>query len=281
MLASRRSQWLLLAALLCLWNTSLLWLSHPSDNNQCINLLLWLGMLISLEDRLPLLWPKPSKTSAFAGFLLVTLVLIRGSSIVHHYDKFSPLALPFIALGLCLLNRPLGDWKLFHQPLAIAFLGPAFTLIGYFLVWSLGSIMPNLSAFFTWLLLYGLGHKATVSGQKVLIGSGGIDVYQGCAGLDQIKFSLLIIAIFLIVFPLRKGSNIFLVLVASAPIAITCNVARLALLAYFSSWVNGQGMRLFDFFHESHGSLIFSMISASLVGYLYLKVLVRELLNEA
>jgi exosortase/archaeosortase family protein len=162
--------------------------------------------------------------------------------------------------------------------LAIAFLWQAFTPIGILLGWSLSNILPNLSAFFTWLLLYGLGLKATVSGQKVLMGSGGVDVYPGCAGLDQITFSLFIIIIFLIIFPLRKRRNILAVLTLSVPIAVLCNVVRLALLAYFTSWANGAGMGLFDFFHESHGSLIFSLISGSFVGYLYLLTLDRELL---
>ena len=201
--ANRRTQWLLLAALLCLWNTGLLWLSNASDSVQCINLLLWLGILISLEDQLPSLWPRPSKVSAALGFLLITLVLIRGSSIIHQYDKLLSLALPVIAVGLCLLNRPIGDWKLFRKPLAIAFLWQAFTPVGIFLGWSLSNILPKLSAFLTWLLLHGLGLKATVSGQKVLMGSGGVDVYPPCAGLEQITFSLFIIVIFLIIFPLR------------------------------------------------------------------------------
>jgi exosortase/archaeosortase family protein len=277
-LGNRRFLWLLLASLLFIWNTALLWLSHAPDTYQCINLLLWLGVLIALEDQLPSLWPRPSKFSAFLGGLILTLTVVRGSVVIHQYEKFLSLCLAFIALGLCLLNRPITEWKLFRKPLAIAFLWQAFTPIGIFLGWSLSNILPNLSAFSTWLLLYGLGFKATVSGQKVLMGSGGVDVYPPCAGLEQINFSLFIIIIFLICFPLRKKFNIFWVLALSVPIAISCNVVRLALLAYFTSWANGAGMGLFDFFHESHGSLIFSLISGSFVGYLYLLVLDRELL---
>ena len=277
-LGNRRSLWLLLAGLLCLWNTALLWLSHTPDILQCINLLLWLGILIALDDQLPSLNPRPSKFSAFLGFSILTLAILRGSVPIHQYDKFLSLTLPIIALGLCLLNRPIGEWKLFRKPLAIAFLWQAFTPVGIFLGWSLSNILPNLSAFFTWLLLYSLGLKATVSGQKVLMGSGGVDVYPPCAGLEQITFSLFIIVIFLIIFPLRKRRNIFAVLALSVPIAVLCNVVRLALLAYFTSWPNGSGIGLFDFFHESHGSLIFSLISGSFVGYLYLLTLDSELL---
>jgi len=277
-LGNRRTLWLLLAGLLCLWNTALLWLSHTPDIYQCTNLLLWLGILLALEDELPSLWPRPSKFSAFLGGLILIITVVRGSVPIHQYDKFLSLSLPFMALGLCLLNRPIGEWKLFRKPLAIAYLWQAFTPIGFLLGWSLSNILPNLSAFFTWLLLYGLGLKATVSGQKVLMGSGGVDVYLGCAGLEQITFSLFIIVIFLIVFPLRKRRNIFALLALSVPIAVLCNVVRLALLAYFTSWADGAGMGLFDFFHESHGSLIFSLISGSFVGYLYLLTLDRELL---
>ena len=99
-LSNRRSIWLVLCGLLFTWNTALLWLAHTPDKYQCINLLLWLGILIDLEDQLPSLWPRPSKASAIVGSIILAAVVVRGSVIKDPYDLFYLLALPLLATGL-------------------------------------------------------------------------------------------------------------------------------------------------------------------------------------
>jgi exosortase/archaeosortase family protein len=255
----------------------LLWLAHTPDKYQCINLLLWLGILIALEDQLPLLWPRPSKASALVGSIILVVVVVRGSVIQDPYDLFYLVASPLLVLALALLNRPLGELRLLCKPLLIGLLLPMSTLLGMLITLSLASILAKLSAFFSWLMLYCLGFKATLVGQKVWLGSAGVEVAPGCVGIDQIVFSLSIVFLFLIVFPLRNKRTGLAVLLLSVIIAFFGNVVRLSLLAYFTSLKGNVGVALFDFFHDSHGSLIFSLISASFVGYLYLVILDREL----
>ena len=279
-LSNRRSIWLLLCGLLFAWNTTLLWLAHTPDQYQCINLLLWLGILIDLEDQLPSLWPRPSKASAIVGSIILVAVVVRGSVIKDPYDLFYLLALPLLATGLALLCRPVQDLKIFRKSLAIASLFPILFLIGHVISSVFGLKLANMSAFSTWTLLTTIGFKPTLVGEKVFLGSGGIDVNIGCSGFDQIVFSLSIVLIFLLLFPLRQKSNILAVLLLSVVIALLCNVVRLSLLAYFTSLTGHLGVDLFDFFHASHGSLIFSLISASFVGYLYLVILDRELQSK-
>ena len=61
-LGNRRSLWLLLAALLSSWNAYVLWLADLYPSFQVLNLFLWFGCVIALEDRLPELWPRPSRS---------------------------------------------------------------------------------------------------------------------------------------------------------------------------------------------------------------------------
>ena len=273
---NNRNLWILITALFWLWNTLSLSLSHSPPKYQCINLFLWLGILISLEDQLSSLYPRPSKVSAFLGLSMLTLAILRGSIPVHQSDKFLSFELPLISLGLCLLNRPVCELKFFQKPLLIAFLWQIFTPIRIVLNWLFGSILPKISAFLTWLLMHGLGFKVSLSGKTVLTSHGGIDVLLSCAGLEQAVFSLLIVAVFLIVFPLRKVRSILLVLTLAMPIAVLCNVVRLSILAYFTGLPGESGLQYFDFLHESYGGLIFSMISASIVGHLYLLALNQD-----
>jgi exosortase/archaeosortase family protein len=276
-LANRRSVWLLLCGILFTWNTSLLWLAHASDKYQCINLLLWLGILIALEDQLPLLWPRPSKNSAALGSIILAAVVVRGSVITYPYDLFYLIASPLLVLGLALLNRSISELRLFSKPLLIGLLLPFSTLLGMLIALSCAPILAKLSAFFSWLLLYVLGFRATLVGQNVSVGLAGVEVAPGCVGIDQIVFSLSIVFVFLLVFPLRNRRAVLFVLLLSVIIAFFGNVVRLSLLAYLISLPGQIGVGLFDFFHASHGSLIFSLISASFVGYLYLVTLDREL----
>ena len=55
------------------------------------------------------------------------------------------------------------------------------------------------------------------------------------------------------------------------------NGVRIALLAYCTSWPNQAGMPAFHFLHDSYGSLLFSLVAVSIVGWIYLKLLDREL----
>ncbi len=276
-LGNRRSLWLLLAGLLFLWNTALLWLNQAPLTFQCLNLLLWLGILISLEDQLQSLWPKPSRFSAFLGSWLLALVIVRGSLITNLDDKFLSLAPPLLILGLGLLNRPIADWGLFNKAILITSLWLFYTPVVLLLSWSLGPIASKLAAHLTWFLLYLLGFNASLSGQIVQLGSGSVGVIESCAGLEQITFLLFVALIFLAIFPMQKKKNILLILFSSFPIAFACNIVRLSLLAYFTSWPNSSGLSLFHFFHDSAGSQIFSLISASFFGYFYLLTLDREL----
>ena len=270
----RRFLWLLLAGLAFGWNVAVFGLSHQLETNQVLNLLLWLGIWIALEDQGPGLWPRPSRASAFAGSLLLVLTLLRSSLITNNQDRFAYLVLPLLAIGLALLNRPPGQWRHFCKPLVIALLLPLSRLITNGFV---PAFLIPVTAKLTWALLYALGFSASLDGVEVQLGSGGVLVATGCSGIEQLIFTVSMVVIFLLVFPLERMVHRSLVIAASIFFGVLVNGVRIALLAYCTSWPDRAGMPAFTFLHDSYGSLLFSLVAVSIVGWIYLKLLDREL----
>ena len=270
----RRFLWLLLAGLAFAWNVSLFGLSHQLETTQVLNLLLWLGIWMALEDQSPSLWPRPSKASAFGGTLLLVLTVARSSLTTNNQDRFVYLVLPLLALGLALLNRPLGQWRRFWKALVIALLLPLSRLITNGV---LPALLVPVTAKLAWALLYALGFRAFLDGAEVQLGSGGVLVFGACAGIEQLIFTVSVVVIFLLVFPLERLLHIALVIAASIVGAVLVNGVRIALLAYCTSWPDKAGMPAFTFLHDSYGSLLFSLVAVSIVGWIYLKLLDREL----
>jgi exosortase/archaeosortase family protein len=239
---------------------------------QTFNLLLWLGILFSLEDQLSNLWPKPSPASFFAGSLILALLLSLSPWMINEQDGYAKyLLLPVIVASMSLLTRPLGDLQLFKNPLLIAMLLP---LSGSIEVVT-SPVLNRLTALLTWILLYGLGFQTTLSGKQVSLQSGGVSVETPCNGVEQLIFSVSIIIIFQLVFPLQKRLNIYAALIGATLSAITLNVLRIALLSYLTTWPNRSGMAVFDFFHGT-GGLLFSLVASAIACWIYLALLHRE-----
>jgi cyanoexosortase A len=270
----RRVLWLLLSGLAFGWNVAVFWLSNQIETTQVLNLLLWLGIWMALEDQGPSLWPRPSRASAFGGTLLLVLTVARSSLATNNQDRFIYLVLPLLAIGLALLNRPPGQWRRFWKPLAIALLLPLSRLITN---GALPGLLVPVTAKLTWVLLHALGFRAFLDGAEVQLGSGGVLVFGACAGIEQLIFTVSVVVIFLLLFPLERLLHIALVITASIVGAVLVNGVRIALLAYCTSWPAKAGMPAFTFLHDSYGSLLFSLVAVSIVGWIYLKLLDREL----
>jgi exosortase/archaeosortase family protein len=254
------------------WNSSILWFTMQPLELQTFNLLLWLGILIALEDQLSNLWPKPSQASFFAGALILALLLSLSPWMINEqYGYVKYLLLPIIVVSMAFLSRPLGDLQLFKNPMLIAILLPLSKSIEVVI----SPVLNRLTALLTWILLYGLGFQTTLSGKDVLLQSGGVQIHTPCNGSNQLIFSVSIIIIFQLIFPLQKGFNIHKALIGATLSAIALNVLRIALLAYLTTWPNRSGMPAFDFFH-GHGGLLFSLVASAIACWLYVTLLHSE-----
>jgi len=143
------------------WNSIILWETRQTLDLQTYSLLLWLGILISLEDQLPNLWPKPSPASFFAGAVILAFLLSLTPWIINEYPRIPRyLLLPVIVFALGLLSRPVGKLQLFKNPLLISLL---LTLSGTVRI-LFGSFLTKLTALLSWTFLYGIGFQAALSG---------------------------------------------------------------------------------------------------------------------
>ena len=272
-LSNRRALFLLLAALMFCWNASILWLSEQDLGLQIFQLLLWLGIAISLEDKLANLWPEPSRLSFFAGTILIALLLtLSPALIIFQAGYIKYLLLPASICALALLSRPVQQWQLFAAPLLISLLLP---IGGAFAVLS-SPIQNRLTALLTWVFLYGLGFQAGLSGKEISIGSAGVIVQTNCNGNEQLIFSISMVIIFQLIFPLKQRGHILAAFGAAIVSGYVINTIRIALLAYFTTWEDRSGMAAFDFFH-GHGGLIFCLIAATIAGWIYYRLLDQEL----
>ena len=90
-------------------------------------------------------------------------------------------------------------------------------------------------------------------------------------------FTLAVGLIFLMVFPLRLWPHRWLVLGVAVLSALLVNVARITLLALLVALPERSGMGAFDFFHDSMGGLLFSLVSVSATGWCHIALIDREL----
>lgn len=269
---NRRSLWLLLACLLFTWSALQLYWADVDPKFQLLNLLIWFGCTIALEDQLPLLWPRPSRASQLLGGALIGYTLWRGGWLLNQQDRFLYLMVPLLVGGLALLNRPFSRLRIFLVPGVIALLFP----LGY-RISALHPYLERPTAQLSWLLLTALGFEPALSGREVMLSSGGVSITGTCTGIDQIVVSLVVVLIFLMVFPLRSWLHRFLAVAIALVSAVLVNAVRIALLALLVAVPEDWGEQGFDFFHDSYGSLVFSLIAVFILGWGYTKLIDREL----
>lgn len=269
---NRRSLWLLIAALLfCRTTLQISWASL-SPNVQVLNLMIWFGVVISLEDQLPCLWPRPSRLSLLCGGILLVAVLVRGSFITSIHDRFTLVFLPLQVLALALLNQSGKRLRLFIVPMLISILFP----LGQRLL-HLADHLQGITAFLSWLILMALGFNPLIRGNEVILETGAVSITGYCTGVDQLMICLVVAIIFLLVFPLRLVEHRIIALLVATLSALLVNAIRIAILALLVSVPERGGMSAFDFLHDSYGGLVFSLIAVGILGWIYTMLVDREI----
>lgn len=213
---------------------------------------------------LAMVWSKRktlnySENSIFAivlGAILLGLILLKSSSITN-FDPFLRL-LPFLAsLGLGLLASGFGGLKQYWRELIIlGFLIPPPTLLAEVMDTSL------ITAQITTLLLWYCGVDVAREGVFILIPQGGVEVYPGCSGLETMFQLLGLSVLFLFYVETPRLQKILLPLVAIT-IAFVMNVMRVGIMVVLSTPATPKG---FEYWHKGDGSLVFSLISVTLLG---------------
>jgi DNA ligase (NAD+) len=122
-----RRLWLLLAIAIATQNVALM--EHTQGPQAAVMaLLVWAGAYICLEDRLPLLRPRPGRGQLLLGVPLLLWVLAR-SALASHWDGLLFAMAPVGGLALLLLGIP---WRQRHhcrEALLCLLLLPAYALV--------------------------------------------------------------------------------------------------------------------------------------------------------
>ena len=267
-----RRQWLLLAAAVAAQNLAVL---HHTQGAKVsvIGLLIWAGALICLEDRLARLRPQPAPLQLLLAMPLLLWVLWR-TGLAGHWDGVVFAMAPVAGLALVLLGMPWRQCHLARESLLCLLLLPVYPL--------LLRVLPELplsvaGAQGAGALLSCLGWAVRVQGRMVLLPGGGVQVLAACNGLDMIAQLLCVTTLFLLAFPLRSWRSRIAILLLTPWIGWFTNVLRLALLAALAGVGQGKGTFWFDFFHDQAGSLVFSGLATLLLGWVYLRLLERQL----
>jgi cyanoexosortase A len=269
---NRRSLWLLLAVLLFCWSALQFTWADLSPNVQVLNLMVWFGCLIALEDQLPALWPRPSRLSLFCGSTLLAAILWRGSWITNVHDRFTYLLPSLLMLGLALINQSGPRLRMFRVPFVISLLFP----LGMRLL-TFADHLQGITTMLSWLILASLGFNPLVTGNQITLPTGSVSIAGYCTGVDQLAICLVVAVIFLLVFPLRRWYHQLLALLVAVAAALGVNSVRIAILALLVAIPERGGMTVFGFLHDSYGGLVFSLIAVGIFGWFYTLLVDREL----
>jgi cyanoexosortase A len=128
----------------------------------------------------------------------------------------------------------------------------------------LGNLDPSpLTAKLAGYLLWYSGFETIREGVNLYFAgsSNGVEVYPGCSGLASIIDLLSLTLLFFLMFPSNWKTK-FILPIAAILIGFVLNGIRVALLAVIVIYHNRVG---FDYWHSGEGSLLFSMLSMSLL----------------
>jgi cyanoexosortase A len=128
----------------------------------------------------------------------------------------------------------------------------------------LGNFDPSpLTAKLTGYLLWYSGFETVREGVNLYFAgsSNGVEVYPGCSGLASMIDLLSLTLLFFLMFPSNWKTKLILY-IAAILIGFIMNSIRVALLAVIVAYHNRFG---FEYWHSGEGSLLFSMMSMSLL----------------
>jgi len=205
--------------------------------------------------------------SSVIGALIVSFVLLKSLSF-SGYDFFLRIS-PFIsALGLSLLASGTKGLKQYWQEL----LSLSFLIVSPGILSSL--IEPSIfTAKFAAFILWYSGFKVSVQGVYISLPTGGVEVYSGCSGIENMTHLLGLAMLFLVMFPPTNWLLKILVALVAISLAFVVNGIRVAVMTVLAASSNQQA---FEYWHFGEGSLIFSLVSVLIFGLFCLFLLKQE-----
>jgi len=209
----------------------------------------------------------------FTGNILFAIIFIRSLVLNSTLDKFYYLLLPFGIISICLIAKNIGQIKYFKNIILISLLLPLRRLFFYIA----NPILLFFTKYLTFFSLLCLGADPILIDRSIFLGDSELVISDGCGGADNMFFAFSAVIIFKIIFSLKKNLNLSIIYLITFLIPLFMNVIRNTLLALIITMNPNYRDKLFTFFHDSYGSLLFSFISLVLISLIYFNFLNKEL----
>lgn len=244
------------------------WRSHDTGH---------LGMsLLFLFVTSSLLWDKRHKLhfksdvfSTTVGLLLIGFVLWESATL--NVEATVRLLSFTSALGVALLASGFKGLKQYQEELTLMFLLGIPSLIADLLYkFSIFDLAPISAKFASFLLWYS-GFEVVLDGINIYLPTGSIKVVQSCSGFDTINYIFGIAVILLIMFPIARSKQLW-VLIVAITLGFVINAIRIAMLAV----MEGTNQAAFDSWHGGQASYTFGLIGIVIFGLFYTFLLKQE-----
>jgi cyanoexosortase A len=238
------------------------------DDEQLISnsLLLWTGTGY-------LLWHKRSHlhphfhASNLLGLIPIGFILLRSSFFPN--GGFLAVLPLLAALGLALLNSGIRGLTAFWRELLILACLALPVVLFLFLTFDISLYTAKAASFVLWYA----GKPLVLEGAVLYLGQGAVNVAGGCSGQEQMFHLLGIAVMACLIFPFRRCGLLVGVAIA---IAFGVNVLRVCLMTLL---VAAGNQASFVYWHDGSGSLLFSLVSVGLFGWIYSELSSRDELN--
>lgn len=233
-------------------------LSWRLDDDQLISnsLLLWIGTCY-------LIWHKRSQihpqfdNSNLLGLLPIGFVLLRSSFLPN--GSFLAVLPLLAALGLALLTSGFRGLVAFWRELLILACLALPVALFLFVTFDISIYTAKVASFVLWYA----GKPLRLEGAILYLGQGAVNVAGGCSGQEQIFHLFGIAVMACLIFPFRRC---WVMLGGAIAIAFVINALRVCLMTLLVAAGNQTG---FVYWHDGSGSLLFSMISVGIFGWIY------------
>ena len=255
-----------------IWNAIKLYQIGSTPIIQSLNLLLGLGIYFCLEEKVLKIINK-NKLSYFVGLIGIFITTFKFFLLQSTDDKFYYFNLPVGIFFLILIINPLVQFTYLKDIFIISLLLPLRRLFYAITTYLLGSITKYITSF----VLFSLGKNHIVEGESIFINNYELVLSKGCSGSDNLYFVICTLVIYMLIFRLKKNINLSIIIFSTIIISIIINTIRNTLLSFIVLSNLQFKDKLFYFFHDSYGSLIFSFISIVIVSWIYFNLLDKEL----
>jgi cyanoexosortase A len=239
-----------------------------------LTILVWLGAWICADDEIQQLRVNPTNAGALVGIIILVSSLFRASVVIGRDMTISILA-PLMVVGLALLvNPPRFAMHQFGKAILSISCLPLAVLITRFIP---ELALSQVTALSSGMLLQAVGFDAYIEGRVLTLSKGSVVVANTCNGVSILTMTIIVSFIFTLAFPLVRRRDILEVTLIAPILGFLSNVVRVSLLALIIGESVPWRDSLFDFFHESMGSLLFAGVAIAAFGKFYLFLIDKQL----